>query len=161
MNKLFSIFLVTGVAFAHHRFTVCYHNLSKVDLLYKNNVKVDNWKNLGEFTGEGTVLPGETKCFKNLVDETIFKTHSIKFEVTADNVSHEIGIVDSWFSRPYLTMDDANNTDKRKSKFIADRSSGEEEFTLHVFENSDKTLQFSNSDDLTKTSDILIPRRSE
>ncbi len=160
MNKLFSIFLITGMAFAHHRFTICYHDQSDVPLSYKNNVKVNNWKNLGEFIGEGKVDPGETKCFKNLVDENFISSHSVKFEVTIANISHELALVNSWFSRPYLAMDDANNTDKKKSRLKADKSSGEDEFNLHVFINKDKTLTFSNSDDLSKSQDIIEPRRS-
>ena len=154
-------FFASGSAFAEHVFTVCYHNLSSTPVEYINDGVSHNWKSRGELVGSGLVAAKETKCFKNIKDETIFSTHYITFTLGKDEgpqiYTRFVGIGHGAMTKPYVFAQDAVDTNTGK---LADKvSTGKDSYELHIFIKNDGSFVYSNSKDFNQTDAYITPRK--
>ena len=151
---------ISSLAVANHKFTVCYHNNTANSVLYDNDGITHKWKNRGQLVGSGELATGATKCFGNIVDETIFSTDYLTFSIEEklNNVSKTrwIGIANSGFSRPYIVAQDAKST--KNGKLVDHKVDGNDNYVLHVFLQPDGSIVYSNVDSVTDTSAQITPR---
>lgn len=156
MKKLL-IFLIavscSYSAFAEHIFKVCYVNQSAGTVPYINNGLSRKWKNRGELVGNGELKPGETKCFGNITDETMFSTDMITFYLN----NKWFGIVNPAFSRPYIISQDA--TEKKGGKLSDSTKDGRDNYSLYINVMTDGSFVLSNTDDQKDQSQIVVPRK--
>lgn len=163
MKKI--LFLIAALsatsAFAEHRFTVCYHNLSSTPVSYINDGISHKWKSRGELVGTGQVEPGATKCFAKIADETMFSTDYITFTLGKSEgdktYTRWIGIANSGFARPFLFAQDAVET--KTGKLKDNTADGKDNYELHIFINQDGSFLYSNSKDPKDSENILTPRK--
>ncbi len=139
--------------FAAHVFTVCYANQSKSNISYINNGISHKWEKRGELVGNGDVSPGQTKCFGNIIDETIFSSDILTFYVN----NRWFGIVNPGFSRPYVIAEYA--TAKRGGKLTDNTSDGVDNYALYINVMPDGSFVLSNVKDVTDQANIIVPRR--
>ena len=154
-------FLGTANAFAERVFTVCYHNLSSTPVEYINDGVSHKWKSRGQLVGSGAVAPKETKCFKDIKDETIFSTDYITFTLGKDEGNQTytrwVGIVDGAVTKPYVIAQ--NVVDTNTGKLADNVDSGKDSYELHIFVKNDGTFIYSNSKDINDTDAYITPRK--
>jgi hypothetical protein len=154
MKKLIFILVAISTSYsvlAEHIFKVCYTNQSDATVPYINNGISRKWKNRGELVGSGNLASGETKCFDKIRDETIIMTHMITFYVN----NKWFAIMDSAFSRPYISAQDA--TEKKDGKLIDTTDDGRDNYELDIFVNKDGTFLLKTGSGETKY--IIKPRK--
>ncbi len=154
-------FFASSQAFAERIFTVCYHNLSSTPVEYINDGVSHKWKSRGELVGTGLVAAKETKCFKNIKDETIFSTDYITFTLGKNEgdqtYTRFVGIVDGAMTKPYVFAQDAVDTNTGK---LADNvRTGKDSYELHIFIKNDGSFVYSNSKDFSQTDAYITPRK--
>ncbi|MEN9391527.1 MAG: hypothetical protein RL017_825 [Pseudomonadota bacterium] len=153
--------LATTTAFANHSFSVCYHNLTNETIMYNNSDINHNWANPGELVGEGKVAPNETKCFKNITDETMFSADYITFTIYKSEGENQfnrwVGIVNPGFTKPYVIAQDSVSTDKKEAKLKDHNNSGRDRYMLHIFINQDGKFTYSNNDDPKNPDGLITP----
>ena len=163
MKKLLvSIVALTATsAFANHSFSVCYHNLTNDKIMYNNSGINHNWANPGELVGSGEVAAHETKCFKNITDETMLSADYITFTIfktEGDNQFNRwVGIVNPGFTKPYVIAQGSVSTDKKEAKLTDHQQTGRDRYMLHIFINQDGTFGYSNNDDPKNANGIITP----
>lgn len=156
MKKILLIILAmcaSYTVFAEHIFKVCYINQTNAAVQYLNDGISRKWKSRGELVGRGDVAPGETKCFGNIRDETIFSSDMITF-----TLNHKwFGIINPGFSRPYVISQDA--TEKKSGKLTDTTDDGRDNYSLYIFVVQDGEFVFSTSKDIKDQSSIIKPRK--
>lgn len=140
-------------AFAKHLFNICYVNKSNANISYINNGISHKWKERGELVGDGSVTPGQTKCFGKIMDETIFSSDILTFYVN----NKWFGIVNSGFSKPYVIAQDA--TEKSGGKLLDNTNDGIDNFSLYINVMPDNSFLLSNVADTTDLANIVVPRK--
>jgi len=140
-------------AFARHLFSVCYVNKSNSNVSFINNGISRKWKERGELVGDGVVEPGQSKCFGNMMDETVFSADIITFYVN----NKWFGIVNPGFSKPYVIAQDA--TAKSGGKLIDNTNDGVDNYSLYINVMPDGSFLLSNVKDTTDLTNIIVARR--
>ena len=156
MKKLLLVcaFLSTSLpAFAKHLFTVCYVNKSSNNISYINNGISRKWKERGELVGDGTITPGQSKCFGKMMDETVFSSDIITFYVN----NKWFGIVNPGFAKPYVIAQDA--TAKSGGKLIDNTNDGVDNYSLYINVMPDNSFLLSNVQDSSDIANLITPRR--
>jgi hypothetical protein len=144
---------ISCYAFAEHVFKVCYVNKSESSVHYINDGISHKWKSRGELIGNGKLAVGETKCFANIKDETIFSSDMITFTIN----NKWFGIVNPGFARPYVISQDA--TEKKGGKLVAIKSEFKDSYPLYVFIMNNGIFILRTSENADDDSSIIYPRR--
>jgi len=157
MSKKILILFITifssSVATAAHYFTLCYVNHSDKKVGYNNAGYEHKWTDRGECVGSGFLQPLETKCFRNIKDETIVSTDMITFTID----SQWFGIVNPWHTQPYIVSGYA--TAKKGGKLLVNTKNGRENYKVYINIMPDKSFILSNDEDLSDKSQIITPRK--
>jgi hypothetical protein len=96
---------------------------------------------------------GETKCFGNIKDETMFSTDMITFYVN----NKWFGIVNPAFSRPYVISQDA--VEKKGGKLTDNTKNGHDDYSLYINVMADGSFVLSNSPDQDDQTQVIQARK--